>query len=157
LTRLILISTVFIPLTVATALAGFQNESKTTDCSSAKTQQTSKNGQDSFFKNPYNFQDTLLVVNAILVDSVGLSPYCGIAIIRVTYKFEIENVAVGTYFNKYIKVQFQCPREMGDSYFQKGKRYHLTVQKIVLKDFKNDTLGQKLSDNIPIYKYCGTF
>ena len=155
--KLFLIWTVSLAFTALTTLTGFQNINCTTNYSSTSKQPPSKDREDSVLKNPYNLQDTLLRVTAILVDSVGLPPYCGFSIIRGTYKFEIENVAVGNYFNKYIKVQFQCPREMGDNYFQKGKRYYMTVQKIVLKDFKTDTPGQTLSDNIPVYKYSGTF
>ena len=155
--KLFLIWTVSLAFTALTTLTGFQNINCTTNYSSTSKQPPSKDREDSVLKNPYNLQDTLLRVTAILVDSVGLPPYCGFSIIRGTYKFEIENVAVGNYFNKYIKVQFQCPREMGDNYFHKGNRYYMTILKVDLSNVRPGALGKNPPDNIPLYKYIGIF
>jgi len=100
-----------------------------------------------------SFQDTLLRINAILDDSVKEMSYCGTFIISVVYKFEIISVVEGTYLNKYIKILFVCPREMGDNYFQKGKMYYLKVTKADLSKY----ISTKLPDSIPTYKYSGTF
>jgi len=100
-----------------------------------------------------SFQDTVLRINAILVDSVKEMPYCGYLFVSVIYKFEIVSVYDGTYLNKFIKIWFGCPREMGDNFFQKGKMYYLKVTKADLSKY----IYTNMTDCIPTYKYSGTF
>jgi len=109
----------------------------------------------SFFSYAPHQKTTAIKITVKLIEDVELPAFCGTVVWTGTYKFEVDSVSRGIYFDKYIKIRFECPREMGEKFFIKNNIYSFLVKKVESNFFKTDSLNIKLQDNTSVYQFIG--
>jgi len=95
--------------------------------------------------------DSSLKAKVKLAEVVIQPSYCGIFKWVKSYKFEfLDSANISMSPGHFINIEFTCPREMGSTFFQKGKAYNFIIQKemnISNADLKNN----QPKDSIPKY------